>query len=209
MMENLREKEVLLKEVHHRVKNNLQIISSIFSLQRDHVDGDPRALALLLESRNRIHSMSFIHESLYQNKNFNQVDFAHYIDGLCQNLVMSYSLSGKVRLHTELQHIMLDLDKAIPCGLILNELISNALKHAFPEEMEGTITVGLKNQGRTICINVEDDGMGFPANYVGDRDRGLGMELVEMLTEQLAGRVEQSHSSGAAGTSYLITFERS
>lgn len=209
MMVNLREKEVLLKEVHHRVKNNLQIISSIFSLQRDHVGGDPRSLALLLESRNRIHSMSFIHESLYQNKNFNQVDFAHYVQGLCQNLVMSYSLSGKVRLHTQLQHIMMDLDKAIPCGLILNELISNALKHAFPGEMEGTINVDLSESGKSIQIKLEDDGTGFPKDYNEESDRGLGMELVQMLIEQLDGQVEKSSPNGATGTAYLITFERS
>lgn len=209
VMESLREKEVLLKEVHHRVKNNLQIISSIFNLQRDHVDGDPQALELLLESRNRIHSMSFIHESLYQNKNFSQVDFAQYIEGLCRNLVLSYSLCGKVRLHTELQHIMLDLDKAIPCGLILNELISNALKHAFPEGREGIISIGLNEHGKQICISVGDDGLGFPKDFDTGRDRGLGMELVEMLTDQLDGKVVQSHPPGTPGTAYLITFERS
>lgn len=209
MLENLREKEILLKEVHHRVKNNLQIISSIFSLQRDHVGGDPRSLALLLESRNRIHSMSFIHESLYQNKNFNQVDFAHYVQGLCQNLVMSYSLSGKVRLHTDLQHIMLDLDKAIPCGLILNELISNALKHAFPGGRGGVIRISMKESGSTIQIGLEDDGTGFPMGYTDESDKGLGMELVQMLMEQLDGKATRTSLNGTAGTAYLITFERS
>lgn len=209
VLESLREKEVLLKEVHHRVKNNLQIISSIFNLQRDHVDDDPRALELLLESRNRIHSMSFIHESLYQNKNFSQVDFAQYIEGLCRNLVLSYSLGGKVRLHTELQHIMLDLDKAIPCGLILNELVSNALKHAFPEGEEGVISIKLNEKGKQVRISVSDDGRGFPAQFDQGHDGGLGLELVAMLTEQLDGNVTQSHPSGTPGTAYLITFERS
>lgn len=209
MIENLREKEALLKEVHHRVKNNLQIISSIFSLQRDHVDGDPRAMALLHESRNRIHSMSFIHESLYQAKSFSQVDLAQYIEGLCRNLMMSYSLSGRVRLHTDLQHTMLDLDKAIPCGLILNELISNALKHAFPEGREGTITIGLGQEGKSVRISMQDDGAGFPEDYKEERDKRLGMELVGLLIDQLDGRVERSGHPGAAGTAYLITFERS
>jgi PAS domain S-box-containing protein len=209
MMESLREKEVLLKEVHHRVKNNLQIISSIFNLQRDHVEGDPQALELLLESRNRIHSMSFIHESLYQTKNFSQVDFAQYIEGLCRNLVLSYALNGKVRLHTELEHIMLDLDKAIPCGLILNELISNALKHAFPNNAEGVITIGLAESGHTVRITLGDNGCGFPKQYDHARDKGLGMELVEMLIEQLDGKVERSRTPGMTGTAYLITFERS
>ncbi len=209
ILESLKEKEVLLKEVHHRVKNNLQIISSIFNLQRDHVGGDPEALELLLESRNRIHSMSFIHESLYLNKNFSQVDFAQYVEGLCRNLVHSYSLSAKVRLQTELQHIMLDLDKAIPCGLILNELISNALKHAFPGGAEGEITVGLKEEGKVVSIFIGDNGSGFLENFEMERDKGLGLELVEMLIGQLDGKVEQSHLPGTPGTAYLITFERS
>jgi PAS domain S-box-containing protein len=209
LLENLREKEVLLKEVHHRVKNNLQIISSIFNLQRDHVDDDPLAMTLLQESRNRIFSMSFIHESLYQNEDFSQVDLGQYIDGLCRNLLLSYSLSGKVHLQTELQHIMLDLDRAIPCGLILNELISNALKHAFPNGKEGTITIGLKEEKGMIMISVKDDGAGFPSDFNQGKDGGLGMELVEMLTDQLDGRVDRTRSEGASGTAYLITFERS
>ena len=205
IMESLREKEVLLKEVHHRVKNNLQIISSIFSLQRDHVEDDPRSMALLNESQNRIRSMSFIHESLYQNTNFSQVDLAQYIEGLTRNLLMSYSLTGKVLLHTELDPLMLDLDKAIPCGLILNELISNALKHAFPENNGGNISIGLQEQEGTVRITLGDDGAGFPADYLESRDGGLGMELVEMLIEQLDGSITPK---GVRGTSYLITFER-
>lgn len=208
LLENLREKETLLKEVHHRVKNNLQIISSIFNLQRDHVAGDTHALELIQESRNRILSMSFIHESLYQNKNFSQVDLGQYIDGLCRNLLMSYSLSGKVLLETELQPILLEPDKAIPCGLILNELISNALKHAFPANTGGTIAIRLTENNGTIMINLKDNGSGFPADYDEGRDNGLGMELVELLTDQLDGRVERSKPENGRGTTYLITFER-
>lgn len=208
MRESLQEKEVLLKEVHHRVKNNLQIISSIFSLQRDHVGGDERSIALLHESQDRIRSMSFIHESLYQNKQFSQVDMASYIDGLCSNLVMSYSLSGKVLLRTELMPLMLDLDRAIPCGLVLNELIGNALKHGYPDGGGGTIRIRLDQEGDTVRIELSDDGAGFPADYNELRDRGLGMELVELLIGQLDGRVERTSPQGSRGTTYLITFER-
>ena len=208
ILDSLREKEVLLKEVHHRVKNNLQIISSIFSLQRDHVDGDPRLITLLRESQDRIRSMSFIHESLYQNTNFTQVDFAQYIEGLCSNLVMSYSLSGRVLLKTELVPLMLDLDKAIPCGLVLNELISNALKHAFPDGRNGVINIDLQQQGESVRITVADDGNGFPEGYNEERDRGLGMELVELLIDQLDGSVERMSGTGEPGTTYLITFDR-
>ncbi|MGB3525927.1 MAG: PAS domain S-box protein [Flavobacteriales bacterium] len=209
MRASLQEKEVLLKEVHHRVKNNLQIISSIFSLQRDHVGGDPRSISLLHESQDRIRSMSFIHESLYQNTNFTQVDFAQYIEGLCSNLVMSYSLSGRVLLQTDLVPLMLDLDKAIPCGLVLNELISNALKHAFTDGRKGVINIDLLQENERVRIRVVDDGQGFPKDYDEERDRGLGMELVELLMNQLDGNVERVSRAGEQGTTYLITFERS
>lgn len=209
LVENLREKEVLLKEVHHRVKNNLQIISSIFSLQRGHVANDPKVMSLLQESQDRIRSMAFIHESLYQSKNFAQVDLAQYIKGLCSNLVMSYSLYGRVQLNTELEPLMLDLDKAIPCGLVLNELISNALKHAFPGDREGVVGITLRGDRNTVRITLEDNGVGFPGGYEEARDRGLGMELVELLLQQLDGNAVRTGRTGTTGTSYLITFERS
>jgi PAS domain S-box-containing protein len=209
LLENLREKEVLLKEVHHRVKNNLQIISSIFNLQKDHVDGDARSLALLHEGQNRIRSMSFIHESLYQSKNFSHVDLATYIGGLCRNLMMSYSLTGKVRLETDLQKVLLDLDRAIACGLILNELISNALKHAFPGSSDGTISIALREEEDKIGIEVSDDGKGLPDDLDEERPAGLGMELVNMLVEQLDGELRRGGVAGKRGTSYLLTFGRS
>lgn len=205
MMDNLREKEVLLKEVHHRVKNNLQIISSIFSLQRDHLGNDPRAAELLLESQNRIRSMAFIHESLYQNKSLSQIDLADYMGSLCRNLVMSYSLTDKVALRTDLHALPMDIDKAIPCGLILNELVSNALKHAFPHG-QGEIHLSLREEMGQVRILVEDNGRGFPT----DRPvhRGLGLELVEMLTGQLDGQISRTNGAGGSGTRYLITFDR-
>ncbi len=205
--DSLREKEVLLKEVHHRVKNNLQIISSIFSLQRDHVDGDERLLTLLQESKDRIRSMSYIHESLYQNKNFSHVDMVRYIDGLCGNLAMSYSLNGRIRLATDLQPLLLDIDKAIPCGLVLNELISNALKHAFPDGREGRISIAMHEEGKTVVIRLADDGVGFPEGR-DEEERGLGLELVQLLMEQLDGKAVRERASPLKGTAYLITFER-
>lgn len=205
MLENIREKEVLLKEIHHRVKNNLQIISSIFSLQRDHLGNDPRSMELLHESQNRIRSMAFIHESLYQSKNFSHIDLADYMGGLCRNLVMSYSLTDKVALRTELKPLPLDIDKAIPCGLILNELVSNALKHAFPEG-HGEILLELEEVKDQVRIVVQDNGRGFPEEA--NLRRGLGLELVEMLTEQLDGRITRTKGADNTGTRYLITFGR-
>jgi len=205
LLESLHEKEVLLKEVHHRVKNNLQIISSILNLQSAYVDKDPRMLELLRDSQDRIRSMSFIHESLYQNKNFSSIDLADYIDGLSRNLMLSYSLSGRVALEKDLHAVELGLDQAIPCGLILNELISNALKHAFPEGGAGTIRIALGAAGSTVRISVSDDGKGLPQGFDEERDANLGLQLVHTLIGQLDGTIEPINGPGVG---YLITFEQ-
>ncbi len=205
LLQSLNEKEVLLKEVHHRVKNNLQVISSILSLQTAHVDGDERILELLRVSRDRIRSMSFIHESLYQNKDFSSIDMATYIDGLSRNLVMSYSLNGKVTLERELQRAELVLDQAIPCGLILNELISNSFKHAFPNGRSGVVRIGLALDGNKVSISVSDDGVGLPEGFNTAHDGNLGLELVHTLVDQLDGKLDVITGAGVA---YLLTFER-
>ncbi|MBV6404090.1 MAG: PAS domain S-box protein [Flavobacteriales bacterium] len=205
LIERLRENEVLLKEVHHRVKNNLQIISSILNLQTAYVGHDQRMLDLIRESQDRIRSMSFIHESLYQNKTFSSVDLASYIDRLARNLVISYSLGGKVALHTELQAVQLVLDQAIPCGLILNELISNALKHGYPDGAGGTIGITLGSDGDRVTIGVADDGIGMPKGFDPGRDANLGLQLVASLSEQLDARLERHDGPGVR---YLLTFDR-
>ena len=205
LLKSLHEKEVLLKEVHHRVKNNLQIVSSIFNLQSAHVGEDERMIGLLRDSRDRIRSMSFIHESLYQTKDFSSIDLAEYIDGLSRNLVMSYSLNGKVLLNTHLQQVHLVLDQAIPCGLILNELISNALKHAFPNDRPGIIRIDLELREEQVRITVADDGVGVAEDFHHDTHGNLGLELVHTLVDQLDGAIERS---GDRGVTYLLTFER-
>ncbi|HEY0976458.1 MAG TPA: PAS domain S-box protein [Flavobacteriales bacterium] len=206
LLESLNEKEVLLKEVHHRVKNNLQIISSIFNLKSSTVGDDPKMLELLRDSQDRIRSMAFIHESLYLNKNLGRVDLADYIDSLSRNLMMSYSLSGRVSLEKDLEPVELELDQAIPCGLILNELISNALKHAFPAGQGGTIHIGLRLVDGIVSIRVSDDGKGLPEGFDEERDANLGLQLVHTLIGQLDGRITRERTPGAA---YLITFGRS
>ncbi len=205
LIERLRENEVLLKEVHHRVKNNLQIISSILNLQTAYVGHDPRMLDLIRESQDRIRSMSFIHESLYQNKTFSSVDLSTYIDRLARNLVLSYSLSGKVELRTDLQRVELVLDQAIPCGLILNELISNALKHGYPDGAAGVITIALSSHDGRVTVEVADDGIGLPVGFDAERDSNLGLQLVATLSEQLDARLER-HSG--PGVRYFLTFDR-
>lgn len=205
LRQSLNEKEVLLKEVHHRVKNNLQVISSILSLQSAHVDDDQRILEMLRVSRDRVRSMSFIHESLYQNKDFSSIDMATYIDGLSRNLVMSYSLNGKVTLERDLQRVELVLDQAIPCGLILNELISNAFKHAFKDGREGVVRIGLSQQNDVVQITVADNGQGLPENFDTRTDGNLGLELVHTLVEQLDGQLDVTTGQGVT---YLLTFGR-
>ncbi|MCW5899757.1 MAG: PAS domain S-box protein [Flavobacteriales bacterium] len=202
---SLHEKEVLLKEVHHRVKNNLQIVSSIFNLQTGHVGDDPRIRDLLRESRDRIRSMAFIHESLYQNKDFSSIDLAGYIEGLSRNLMHSYSLDGRVALETALRPVELVLDQAIPCGLILNEIISNALKHAFPGGRAGKVRIELDREGELVMVRIADDGQGLPQGFDPRRDGNLGLELVHTLVEQLEGDIRMS---GGPGVAYLLTFER-
>lgn len=208
IQERLHEKEILLKEVHHRVKNNLQIVSSIFNLQKDHVGHDEQCMTLLRQSQSRIRAMSVIHESLYQNKDFNQVDMVRYIQGLCGNLVMTYSLSGRIRIQTNLQPLVLDMDKAVPCGLVLNELISNSLRHAFIEHEEGAITIDLKEKGRRVEIALADNGSGFPDRYNEREHGGLGTELVHLLMGQLDGEIRRTTPENGNGTAYLITFDR-
>jgi len=205
LRESLHEKEVLLKEVHHRVKNNLQVISSILNLQTAHVGEDKRMLDLIHESQDRIRSMSFIHESLYQTKNFSSVDLASYIERLTRNLVMSYSVSGKVALETDLERVDLTLDQAIPCGLILNELVSNALKHGFPDGRAGTIRIGLRCQNDRVRIELADDGVGMPQEQDPEAQGSLGLQLVHTLIDQLDATLDRPIGPGVR---YFLTFER-
>jgi len=149
--------------------------------------------------------MSFIHESLYQTRDLSSIDLGNYVDGLSRNLMMSYSLNGKVALETQVIHIELALDQAIPCGLILNELISNSLKHAFPENTNGRVLVALELVGEEVRITVGDDGVGMRPDFDDRRDGNLGLELVHTLVDQLDGRITRQTGRGVT---YLLTFER-
>ena len=202
---SLAEKEVLLKEVHHRVKNTLQVISSITKLQGEREGLDPKVREMLHHSRDRVRSMALIHERLYQNKQFSSIDLADYIDGLSRNLLLSYSTSGRVSLDLDLEPAHLSIDQAMPCGLILNEIISNALKHAFSDGRQGTIRIVLRMEGELVRIEASDNGDGLPEGFEDEHDGGLGLELVQLLTAQIDGRMERSSKGGV---SYLLTFER-
>lgn len=205
LKESLKEKEVLLKEVHHRVKNNLQVISSILNLQSSYVT-EESTLNILRESQNRIKSMAFIHESLYQTNDFSQINFSEYVVSLSQNLVHSYEVFDNfVNLNLQVKEVSLNLDQSIPCGLLINELISNALKYAFPKKKKGTITIDLFEKDKTVFLSVKDNGIGLPEN-IDYRDTGtLGLQLVITLTEQLGGKIELDNTKGA---NYSLTFKK-
>ena len=204
----LKEKEVLLQEVHHRVKNNLQVISSMLNLQKSFVK-DPETLNLLEESTNRIATMSFIHESLYRNTDFANISFAEYLQRLSANLIQSYSRSGcEVVLQTVFDEVYLSLEQAIPCGLITNELVSNSLKYAFPDRAQGTITLRIQHvEGGAVELEVSDDGVGLPPGMDFAKNDSLGVYLVQALTEQIDGElVVTSVDQGRKGCSFLVRF---
>jgi PAS domain S-box-containing protein len=206
LLTSLKEKEILLKEVHHRVKNNLQVISSILNLQSSYIK-DEKILQILRESQNRIKSMSFIHESLYQNKNFSYINFTEYINNLSKNLFLTYQVGEEnINLIFETDYIHLNLDQAIPCGLIINELLSNALKYAFNKNIkQPQIKIGLKQKENQISIIIEDNGIGMPPEFDIKHTETLGIQLVTTLVEQLDGEIKQESGQG---TKYLITFEK-
>lgn len=202
---SLQEKEVLLKEVHHRVKNNLQVISSILNLQSSYVK-DEGTLQILKESQNRIKSMAFIHESLYQTKDFSSINFTEYVINLSQNLIHSYSnFDNEVKLNLDIQNVFLNLDLAIPCGLIINEIVSNALKYAFTENSEGgEISIAMKTNGDYLELKIGDNGKGLPKNIDYRNTESLGLQLVVTLTDQLSGTIELDTEKG---TNYTIIFK--
>ncbi len=205
LVESLKEKEILLKEIHHRVKNNLQIISSILNLQSSFIQ-DRKILDILQESRNRIRSMAIIHENLYHTANFSSINFSNYLSNLSINLVSSYQIQeNSVNLKTDFEPVELVLDQAIPCGLIVNELVTNALKYAFSGNDEAEIRISLKQEGEQVFISVKDNGVGLPKNFDYEQTDSLGLQLVVTLIEQLDGKLEMISDGG---TEFRIVFEK-
>jgi PAS domain S-box-containing protein len=207
---SLREKEVLLKEIHHRVKNNLQVISSLLNLQASSIK-DAHHLELFKESQNRVRSMALIHERLYQSKDLATIDFGDYTRSLTTHLFQSYGLSQDIVLNIEVDSLYLDIDTAIPCGLMVNELVSNALKHAFlaegtktnEREASGEIRVALHRSGDVLRLRVSDNGVGLPEEVTIGETKTLGLTLVQALTSQLEGTLEIERQPG---TIFTITF---
>ena len=202
---SLREKEVLLKEIHHRVKNNLQIVSTLLDLQSGHT-ADPRALAMFQESRGRVKSMALIHERLYRSQDMARVNFTEYVRQLADDLCRTYKVSDDdVRLELDVDIPPLPLDLAIPCGLLLNELMSNCFKHAFAGAAGGTIRLSLRRAGETNVLILSDDGAGFPADTNFRDTESFGLQLVNTLVDQLDGDIDMA---AGRGTTFTVRFPK-
>jgi PAS domain S-box-containing protein len=199
-----REKEVMLKEIHHRVKNNMQVISSLLSIQSQYL-ADSRDLELFRRSQERVRSMALVHEKLYQTDDMAVIDFSLYIESLAHNLLVSYrGDAGNVKLNLDVAGVFLGIDTAIPCGLIVNELISNALKHAFPGGRAGQLTVRMRQCEESYVLEVSDDGAGLSHPPDMENSQSMGLQLVTLLTEQLDGTLSVDTSRG---TKFRIIFK--
>jgi len=204
MQASLREKEVLLKEVHHRVKNNLQVITSLLNLQADRIP-DEHVQDVLRENQARIKSMALVHEELYQSEDLAWVNFTDYLRRLTYGLLQSYAKSGKaIDLRFDMEDLRLGIDAAIPCGLIVNELLTNALHHAFTGRPGGRVTIRFFKEGDKYALGVIDDGIGLPGSIDVRTTDTLGLHLVSTLTEQLRGSLSVTRNNG---TSFILMFE--
>lgn len=201
---SLTEKEVLLKEIHHRVKNNMQIVSSLLQLQSNQVS-DPEMADMFVESQGRIRTMALIHEKLYRARDLAQIDFKEYVESLTSLLTHTYaSGAGNVTVELDLESVQLGLDTAVPVGLILNEFVTNSIKHAFPDGRAGVISISLKRRSaNSVEINVHDNGVGVPAGFDLSSNETLGLRLVKILVAQIEG--ELNHSTGM-GMHYTLSF---
>ena len=205
LKKELEEKDILLKEIHHRVKNNLNIISSLFNLQRSDSPENEELNSILVAGQNRIHTMARVHEQLYNEESFSYINISTYISSLVPEILSSYGSVDHVSLKIDVDEVYFPLTQAIPCGLIINELITNAYQHAFPDRREGKITVSLKLDDTHNCVlKVHDNGAGFPHNFIPQQSETLGMQLIHGLCEQIGGKIEFFQQSGTLAKLALL-----
>jgi two-component sensor histidine kinase len=202
----LREKEVLLREIHHRVKNNLQVISSLLNLQARALT-DPEALEMLKESQNRVRSMAMVHEHLHRSRDLSKISFGEYVRNLCASLFSSYGIdSSRIALRIQVEELFFEIDTAIPCGLIIQELVSNSLKYAFPGKRSGEIRIDLRvDAGHRMVLTVADTGVGLPKSVDVANTNSLGLRLVRILVAQVDGVAECISNNG---TIFTISFRQ-
>lgn len=202
--QSLKEKEVLLKEIHHRVKNNLQIIISLLNLQSGYIK-DEVTLKAVKDGQNRVRSMALVHEKFYQANELTEIDFGEYVEKLSQFLYQSYGdKTDRINVIVESDRVSLDMDTAMPCGLLVNEIVSNAYKYAFPGSMEGEIKIQLSRNDGKVTMKISDNGIGLPEGFSIENAESLGMQLIQALTSQIDGELSVSREGGA---SFTITFQ--
>ncbi|EKQ52054.1 MAG: PAS domain S-box [Methanobacterium sp. Maddingley MBC34] len=207
---SLAEKEILLKEIHHRVKNNLQVISSLLNLQSEYIK-DKTDQELFRESQTRARSMALIHERLYQSTDLRSIDFGEYIKTLTFNLYNTYGCKpDDIQLNLDLEPIPIDINTAIPCGLVINELLSNAMKHAFPGDRKGEINIKFHQKDHELILSVQDNGIGLPPDMEFENISSLGLKLVNTLVSQIDGEIEINSDSGTNVTIKFpeVTFDK-
>jgi two-component sensor histidine kinase len=204
LRKSLNEKEVLLREVHHRVKNNLQVVTSLLSLQALKFD-DPRLSEPFMDSQSRVRAMALVHEKLYRAGDLSRIDFAAYLQELTLFLVQAYSPRGlDIDARFACDSIHLPVDAAVPCGLLVNELVTNSIKHAFKDREHGRLTIRAMHASNGVILRVEDDGVGMPPNFEMSATETLGLQLVSNLVRQLHGGVKLE--SGPGGTAFELAF---
>ena len=192
----LKEKDILLREIHHRVKNNMQFISSLLSLQSDYVL-DPLAKSALHKGEHRVQSMALIHQNLYQEDHLTGIKTPEYFKKLTENLFESYNIhEDKIELHTDIDDVIIDVDTMVPLGLIVNELISNSLKHGFPEGILGNIYLSLKEVNNKLILNVKDDGIGLKPQELDKLKKSFGYKLIDAFTDQLDAEMTTDFEHG-------------
>jgi PAS domain S-box-containing protein len=200
---SLKEKETLLHEIHHRVKNNMTVISSLLKLQANSME-DERLKAALMDSQNRVQSMSAIHETLYQSENLSALDMNSYLTKLTRDVVQNYTLSAKVVFNIEADLVFIGTKQASPVGLIVNELITNSLKYAFPDDQKGEINISLQKNENQIELQYSDNGIGIPMDFDWRKTKSMGLNLVKILVEnQLDGSIDMENNNG---TKFIIKF---
>ena len=204
IQDSLHEKEILLQEIHHRVKNNMQIISSLLSIQTRYID-DKESINILKESQNRVKSLAMIHEKLYKSKTFNKIYLIDYVESIVWDLFYSYAIEkGRIKPILDIDDIKLNIETSVPCGLIITELVSNSLKYAFPNKSEGELEVSLKIKDDHYEMVISDNGVGIPENIDFFNTDSLGLQLVNSLTDQIDGEIEFDRNNG---TKFTIIFK--
>ncbi|MGE0560556.1 MAG: histidine kinase dimerization/phosphoacceptor domain -containing protein [Flavobacteriales bacterium] len=204
---NIEEKEILLKEIHHRVKNNLQIITSLLNLQTNNVENE-KVKAVLFQSKTRIESMCKVHEMLYSSKDLSSINYADYLQDLLSKLILNAKgETSKIALRLDVEDLFLNINTAIPLGLLINELVTNSLKYAFPNDSEGLITIKINTISPTqFKLYYGDNGIGYPKDISFSESKSLGFQLIESLTEQLNGKIERDFAE--SGTHYCLIFKK-